>query len=436
MRFLAAVLSMIALAWASEAQGAAAAPEAAPSVLAPYQQDIGGLGVIARLQGRDITAKDALAEFHPTSDSMLGQPGTDRARQALMEMAMAAVREDALEALVLVFSPDCSTKATPEDVTAYYRFWRALISQEQARSKSAGERETGVSWELSLEALAKVDQSTPGAEWVARWSVHQWRLYHCVQARYGSEVFTAAPKVFEGGLRLDRPPGSGALLREPDSNALTPSGSIRRMFQEAEKAGLLSLPSPSDQEAFYRAYRPNSRFGRCFNDVETASAYFATPPWSSTGFPPRERPASTFRLPSASTPALLVDPPAGWTVCRYDPGGLFVASSDESLILEFMIISDAPANRNDFDNFAANFISGVGFPPASQTEAAAIAGTSGTAYISSRSDSGETFTLRVVLARLDAAHVVSEAIVEPSHLNNEQEQVLAKALGSARLVTK
>ena len=54
---------------------------------AQYQHDLDGLGVLARLQGKDIRAADVLPPSTPIPH-FFGAPGTDKARRDLLELTM------------------------------------------------------------------------------------------------------------------------------------------------------------------------------------------------------------------------------------------------------------------------------------------------------------------------------------------------------------
>ncbi len=405
---LAAVLAVAALAWS---QGAASAPVGGPSVADDYQQDIDGLGVIARLQGHDITAKDALSERR-WSHPFAGEPKSERAHQALLEMAMASVRQQAIASLVPALVTDCQSHATPADLAAFFPFWRAVVSKERDRLRAMGESDP-LSSGVPLATLNRVSPATPGAEEAAKRSIRMWRLFSCAQTTYRSEAFTTLPKAFAlpygEGLFPIPVQGWTRLIRAPAMNALSPSGSLTRLFRAAEKEGMLSFPNSTDKAAFYRAFRTTANSDSCFNDVETATAYFATPPWRGTVFPPRAKPAATLREPFAGSPAFVVDVPTGWTACRDEPSVLYL-SSDKG-ILALTIFEQGAPDRAVQSELAAAVLKGAGFPPSSRTEASSVAGASGTAFISSKAIGGRTLTVRVIIAPLDATHVASEVIL-------------------------
>ncbi len=217
-------------------------------------------------------------------------------------------------------------------------------------------------------------------------------------------------------------------------NALTPSGSLFQLFREAEKAGLLSFPDEANRKAFFRPYRAGLPMSDCFNDVETAAAYFTTPPWRSTTFPPKARAGAALRYPASGSPAVLVDPPAGWDWCRNELGGLYLSSDDGPLFELSILTMDGPYQAS-MDKFIPAILRGAGFPAFSRSETATILGGAGTAYTSSKSFPGKTIELRIVAASLDPTHAIVESIVTPTDLTPARRTALAKVLASVRRAT-
>ena len=430
------ILALAVLAWIACSQQAMSAPVSKPSALKDYQQDIDGLGVIARLQGEDITARESLSGFGP-SFPVGGEPGSEHARRNLLEVAMTAVRSRASLALASALIKDCESQPTPEDLTAFFPFWRSVVATERDRLRAHGGSDPSIPGEVSLAALSRVGPATRGAEEVARRSIRMWRLNSCVQTAYRSDAFVAQPKAFAsvygGALLPVQDVGSKTSLRAPAMNALSPAGSLTRLFKAAEKAGMLSFPNRTDEIAFYRAYRTSSDLESCFNDVETATDYFETPPWRGSAFPPHARPSATLRAPFAGSPAFLVEVRAGWTACRDEPSVLYLESDNEVLALT---MPQAAADPVSLSNYAAAVLKGAGFPPFSHTEPAVVAGANGTAFVSSKIVAGQTVSIRVVVAPLDANHIGSETIIILGDAGAKQQAMMDQVLNSVRLTMR
>src|ERR1700722_20022636 len=91
--------------------------------------------------------------------------------------------------------------------------------------------------------------------------------------------------------------------------------------------------------------------------------------------------ADSVRLPKDGAPAMVVDPPAGWTTV-YDSGGnLEVYVPDHSASVTFSMISDAATAGTDPAELAATVMHSMGVKTISNALPGAIGGVQGETFV-------------------------------------------------------
>ena len=117
--------------------------------------------------------------------------------------------------------------------------------------------------------------------------------------------------------------------------------------------------------------------------------------------------ADPYRVPKAGNPALVANPPAGWTVQYTAPNEAMISSADSMAILELEMISDPATAAKPLADVARDVLRRADLSPRwTSTEPESLAGLPGQAFIVSIARDGVPMgTARVVLAKIDASHI-------------------------------
>lgn len=210
-------------------------------------------------------------------------------------------RDYALPLLAAKLIPDCQIEPTAEDVKAFYPYWRrtlqaaiatmpdladrTAISKREAQN-SQMERVTGLEFlpQTPLPDLLQVSAATPGADPIARRLIRQWRLYHCVQARYGGEKFFSLWVNPDGTGWPDGPAYCLETVEDrshgiptPCMQSAEPIGALGALFHDAKDQGLMRLSSPGADQYFFDRY--DGQYFSKVKEPEKVKAWLASPPW-------------------------------------------------------------------------------------------------------------------------------------------------------------
>lgn len=407
MRGLAALAVIAVLAGpTARALGAPKAGDDEPTA-AQYQHEIDELGVLATLQGHDIRAADVLPPSTPFP-LMFGSPESEQARRNLLEFAMARVRRKAVVALAAALIPDCPTDPTPDDVTAFFPFWRAVFAKQTATID-----DNGVS--RPYPSAAEINAIRPelaGAKEVADRFIRGWRLDQCIQQKYGGKAFRTW-RVERGGL-VPALLSTDKWIEAPDLNVLTPNESLEDLLLAARKAGLLSFPSEAYRSAFMRPYGATTSPSSCFNDVDAAVAYFRTPPWRGGVFPPVAKEQRVFRTSPMGSSGFEVSSAAGWQACILGSGVLTFERPDLKIVAAFAVFPDGKSDPQAIMNDLGVVTGHWGFPPPKKLGTAAIAGVAGDMFSSELVSQGQRVVIETTIIRLDALSFGMQLVMKPS----------------------
>ena len=423
MRLSAIIAAIVAMSCAAE-------PAPAPGELtaAQYQKGISDLGVLVRLQGHDITAAEVLPPSTPIPN-MFGGPGSDRASQSLIVYAMAAARRKVIYALAAALIPECSTEPTADDIAAFYPFWRATYAKENGTIQ-----QNGVSRPYpSADDLKAIGPDLPGAKEETDAFIRTWRLDHCVQQKYGGQAFRTTLV----GRQALIPVGSNESdlwIEAPFSGVLTPVGALTDLYYAARKAGLLSFPSEAHRKAFADFF--NDRPDDCFNDVDAAVAYFATPPWHGGVFPPVAKPQTLLRTSPKGEAGFEVSSSLGWQAC-IGPSG-FVMFTNPAL-KTFVSLSVVRDNAEDNLSIARAYSAPLpsrfaGFPATQKLGTAALAGVAGDLFGSQMDVSGQQVVLETTIIRLDARTRGIQTIMKVGSHSDAEMRPLDQLLSGVKIV--
>lgn len=270
----------------------AAVSLAASSVLAAprdYAQAIAEVGVLARLDGKAVTA----SQFETADNPIFGLVGGGDARTLVMQRSLNGLRAHALTVLAPKLLDGCTVEATPADLTDFYGYWRMTAVLEASRLKALGVDDAaprpalplpGLTTlpDMPLKELALVGPQLSGSQDLAADAVRRWKTYHCVQAAYGGDGFFSIG-VDRAGLNWPRGPlmaGTaldGKSVRVPDTGGLEPVTALGRFFRDAERRGLLVFDNPAHRAYFFDRYEGGAY--DTMKEPARAKAYLAHAPW-------------------------------------------------------------------------------------------------------------------------------------------------------------
>jgi hypothetical protein len=139
------------------------------------------------------------------------------------------------------------------------------------------------------------------------------------------------------------------------------------------------------------------------------------------------------RLPAVGDPAFAFVAPAGWTL-KYDQqnDAQLMAIDLSSLLIVSMITGQAVVSMPT-TVLAARILKVLGASPYSKTSLGTIAGHPGDAFYSEKVIKGTHLNIKVVIAKLDAAHAVVTAVMTKDNLLAAQTAALDALLASVRL---
>lgn len=140
------------------------------------------------------------------------------------------------------------------------------------------------------------------------------------------------------------------------------------------------------------------------------------------------------RLPKSGEPAFAFDAPTGWASLYDEYGNLRLTADDHSCALQLSIIDDPAAGATPLSELAAQVMKAAGAKPYELEVPGAIAGLTGTEFTSEiMNDKGVAIALSVVLVRLDATHVASQATMKTKAMTANQSAALNALVGQVRL---
>ncbi|HET9150042.1 MAG TPA: hypothetical protein VFO61_06120 [Alphaproteobacteria bacterium] len=139
------------------------------------------------------------------------------------------------------------------------------------------------------------------------------------------------------------------------------------------------------------------------------------------------------RAPVSGTPAFDVSVPAGW-MWGMDPfGNLHLTRANRSAVVQLRIVDGEDAKRT-YPDLAAEILESAGATPFTGNAPSSIAGITGESFDSSMVAGGMRIDLELVLARLDAGHVASLALVKPVGIADADLAAMKALLARVKLV--
>lgn len=282
MRSIIAALAFLALAGST---ASAAPPQAG------YVATTRDLGELAVLNSRVVRFEDLEGDW-PFPPGLLP---TEKAELETLarHRGINGFRNPAALELAAKLMPDCSLEPTAADLAAFYPYWRTQVAREQARLAEMGYRDDAqvqamldkiglkAAPAIPLAEMAKVDGDTPGAEAGARIAIREWKLEHCIQARFGGDRFFGTMVGRDGAWPVGpvlRPTlladGRAIPIPELRLEALTARG---RYFHKAQVDGLLIFRNLQDSVYFFSRYE-GVRYDTIKDDA-AATAFLGAPPW-------------------------------------------------------------------------------------------------------------------------------------------------------------
>jgi hypothetical protein len=138
--------------------------------------------------------------------------------------------------------------------------------------------------------------------------------------------------------------------------------------------------------------------------------------------------ADNYRVPQQGVPAIVVEVPAGWTGNYDQYGNLQFAATDHSFGVQFSMISGDEMASATPEAVAAAVFQAAGAPPYLRSEAASVAGYTGTAFIGILPVSGVNLDIRVVLAKVDSTHYLAVSTVTHHEITADQAAAMAELI--------
>jgi hypothetical protein len=143
--------------------------------------------------------------------------------------------------------------------------------------------------------------------------------------------------------------------------------------------------------------------------------------------------AEDVRLPKTGDPAFAVDVPDGWTTLYDEHGNLRIIATDRTCFIQLSMITGADV-KLPMREVAVEIIKSAGASPFSATEPGAIARQHGTVYMTTLTNpAGLRLDFKLVLAKFDAAHIGSLAVLKAPNLSAARIAALDELIGRIRL---
>lgn len=143
--------------------------------------------------------------------------------------------------------------------------------------------------------------------------------------------------------------------------------------------------------------------------------------------------AMNVRAPVSGAPAFDVSVPAGW-MWQMDPfGNLHLTRENRSAVVQLRIVDGEDAKRT-YPDLAAEILESAGATPFTGSAPSSIAGIAGESFDSTMVAGGMRIDLKIVLARLDAGHVATLAMVKPVGIADADLEAMNALLARVKLV--
>ena len=142
--------------------------------------------------------------------------------------------------------------------------------------------------------------------------------------------------------------------------------------------------------------------------------------------------ADTVRIPKTGAPALVIDAPTGWSVSYDDLGNLQLLANDKSAVIQLSMISGEESSLES-DVMAARILEAAKSAPYASKQPASAAGIAGMSYLSTMPINNISLSVKVMVLRIDAAHVGSLAILTQPNIKPEQSALVQATLSLVRV---